>query len=84
MYKKKILCLYTPSLKVNGTKTSGQLRFSAREPKFCILDPGGMFKEYDLQREQSLEKLEDLNSLSLNYWLTKFVQEVANKNGRRF
>ena len=30
---------------------------------------------------QSLEeKLEDLASLSLNYWLRKFVQEVANKN----
>ena len=30
---------------------------------------------------QSLEeKLEDLASLSLNYWLTKFAQEVANKN----
>ena len=58
---------------------------AAREPKFCILDPGSMFKEYDLQRVQSLEeKLEDLDSLSLNYWLTKFVQEVANKNGRRF
>ena len=83
--KKKILCLYTPSLKVNGTKTSGQLRFSGHEAKFCILDPGGMFKEYDLQRVQSLEeKLEDLDSLSLNYWLTKFVQEVADKNGRRF
>ena len=26
------------------------------------------------------EKLEDLASLSLNYWLTKFVQEIANKN----
>ena len=58
---------------------------AAREPKFCILDPGRMFKEYDVQRVQSLEeKLEDLDSLSLNYWLTKFVQEVSYKNGRRF
>ena len=40
---------------------------AAREPKFCILDPGSMFKEYDLHRVQSLEeKLEDLGSLSLN------------------
>lgn len=29
--KKKILCLYSPSLKVHGTKTSGPLRFSAKE-----------------------------------------------------
>ena len=37
-----------------------------------------MFKEYDLHRVQSLEeKLEDLDSLSLNYWLTKFVQEAS-------
>ncbi|CAH3021430.1 unnamed protein product, partial [Porites evermanni] len=34
---------------------------------------------------QSLEeKLEGLDSLSLNYWLTKFVQEVANKNSGRY
>ena len=43
------------------------------------------FKDYDVHRVQSLEeKLEDLDSLSLNYWLTKFVQEVANKNGGRY
>ena len=44
-----------------------------------------VFKDYDVHRVQSLEeKLEDLDSLSLNYWLTKFVQEVANKNGGRY
>ena len=54
---------------------------AAREQKFCILDPGSVFKDYYLHRVQSLEeKLEDLASLSLNYWLRKFVQEVANKN----
>ena len=56
----------------------------ACEQKFCILDPGSMFKDYDLHHVQSLgEKLEDLHSLSPNFWLTKFVQEVANKNGGR-
>ena len=51
----------------------------------CILDAGSVFKDYDVHRVQSLEeKLEDLDSLSLNYWLTKFVQEVANKNGGRY
>ena len=35
-------------------------------------------------RVQTLEgRLEDLDSLSLNVWLTKFVQEVANKTGGR-
>jgi len=34
---------------------------------------------------QSLEeKLEDLDSLSLNYWVAKFVQEFASKNGGRY
>ena len=62
-----------------------QLVSAPLNPIFNILDPGSMFKEYDLQRVQSLdEKLEDLDNLSLNYWLTKFVQEVANKNGRQF
>ena len=54
---------------------------AAREQKFCILDAGSVFKDYHVHRVQSLEeKLEDLDSLSLNYCLTKFVQEVANKN----
>ena len=54
---------------------------AACEQKFCILDPGSVFKDYCLHRVRSLEeKLEDLASLSLNYWLTKFVQEIANQN----
>ena len=51
---------------------------AACEQKFCILDPGSVSKDYYLHRFE--EKLEDLASLSLNYWLTKFVQEIANKN----
>ena len=44
-----------------------------------------MFKDYDVHRVLSLEKkLEDLDSLSLNCWLTKFVQEVTNMNGGRY
>ena len=46
-----------------------------------MLDPGSVFGDYYLHRVQSFEeKLEDLASLSLNYWLTKFVREIANKN----
>ena len=53
---------------------------AACEQKFCILDPGCVFKDYYLHRVQSFEeKLKDLASLSLNYWLTKFVHEIANK-----
>lgn len=58
---------------------------ATREKKFPLLDPGSLFKDYDIQHVQSLEeRLEDLDSLSLNYWLTKFVQEVANKKGGRY
>ena len=54
---------------------------SARAKILYILGPGSVFKDYHLHHVQSLEeKLEDLASLSLNYWLTKFAQEVANKN----
>ena len=65
--------------------TKKAIKTAAREQKFCILDAESVFKDYDVHRVQSLEeKLEDLDSLSLNYWLTKFVQEVANKNGGRY
>ena len=54
---------------------------AACEQKFCILDPGSVFRDYYLNRVRSLEeKLEDLASLSLNYWLTEFVHEIGNKN----
>ena len=39
-----------------------------REQKFPSVDPGSVFKDYDVHRVQSLqEKTEDLNSLSLKY-----------------
>ena len=51
------------------------------EQKFCILDLGSVFKDCYLLCVRSLkEKLDDLASLSLHYWLTKFVQEIANTN----
>ena len=85
--KKKILCLYSsPTLKVHSTKTGGPLRFSElgkqRASKNSVhLAWNCVFKDCHLHHVQSLEeKLEDLASLSLNYWLTKFAQEVANKN----
>ena len=43
-----------------------------------MLEPGGLFKECDLHKVQSLEiPLLQRDALSVNYWLTKFVQEVA-------
>ena len=43
-----------------------------------------MFLDVSYRLESLEEKLEDLDSLSLNYWVAKFVQEVANKNGGRY
>ena len=73
---------FSPILKVHSTKTSGLRTWQAAcEQKFCTLDPGSVFKDYYLHCVRSLEKkLEDLAGLSPNYWLTKFVQEIANKN----
>ena len=57
-------------------KISG--RQTAREKQFPLLEPGNVLKDYDVHCVQTLEEiLEDLDSLSLNFWLTKFVKEVA-------
>ena len=47
-----------------------------RVPKVATLEPGGLFKNYDLHKVQSLEfPLLEMDALSLNYWLAKFIQE---------
>ena len=69
--KIKFLCLYKTESK--------STQYKDREQKFCMLDGKRVqYKDYDIHRAQTLEeKLEDLESLFLNYWLTKFVQEVG-------
>ena len=40
-----------------------------------------LFKDYDFHLVQSLDtSLIEMNALSLNYWLSKFVQEVAKSS----
>ena len=61
---------------------------AAREPKFCTLDAGSVFKDYDVHRVQSLEeKLEDLDSPSLNYWLRgtqrQFSENICSEDDLR-
>ena len=57
----------------------------ARFPKVATLEPGGLFKEYDLHKVQSLEiPLLQMDALSVNYWLTKFVEEVAKPSKERY
>ena len=39
--------------------------------KVATLEPGGVFKEYDLHTVQSLEiPLFQMDAISVNYWLT--------------
>ena len=52
--------------------------------KVPILDPGGLFNDYELNKVNPVScEIEDMDAISLNYWLTKFVMEVANDSGER-
>ena len=55
-----------------------------RKVKVPVLDAGGAFKDYgDLSKVQSLcTDLANMDANALNYWLSKFVQEVANSEGK--
>ena len=46
--------------------------------KFPIVEVGGVFKEYELDKVQPLtQPITEMDALMLNYWLSKFVQELA-------
>ena len=51
--------------------------------KSCTLEPGGLFTTKDFEEGvQTLEMvITDMSACSLNYWLSKFVQEVNNSSG---
>ena len=52
--------------------------------KVPILEPGGLFKDYELHKVNPVScEIEDMNAITLNYWLTKFVMEVAKTVRRR-
>ena len=55
-----------------------------RRVKVPVLDAGGAFKDYgDLSKVQSLSTdLANMDANALNYWLSKFVQEVGNSEGK--
>ena len=57
-----------------------------RANKICTIEPGGVFKGEDigLDMQELIESIENMNTKSLNCWLCKFVQEVANKSGGRY
>ena len=57
-----------------------------RANKICTIEPGRVFKGEDigLDVQELTESIENMNAKSLNYWLCKFVGEVANKSGGRY
>ena len=56
-----------------------------REVQVPVLDRGGLFKDYDLHKVTALSAdISGMDVLSLNYWLSKFVVEVAKKSGERY
>ena len=49
-----------------------------------VLDPGRLFKGYDLHKVTQLStSIEEMDAVTLNDWLRKFVMEVAKKSGER-
>ena len=56
-----------------------------RDMKVPSLDPGGLFKDYELRKVTPVScEIENMDAISLNYWLTKFVMEVAKDSGERY
>ena len=50
-----------------------------------VLDPGGLFKGYDLHKVAQLStSIDAMDAVTLNYWLSQFVMEVAKKSGERY
>ena len=67
-----------------GFKTVSEWQ-QQKEMKVPILDPGGLFKDYELYKVTPVScEIEDKDAISLNYWLTKFVMEVAKDSGERY
>ena len=56
-----------------------------REVQVPVLDCGGLFKDYNLHKVTALSAdIARMDALSLNYWLSKFVMEVAKMSGGRY
>ena len=50
-----------------------------------VLDCGGLFKDYDLHKVIALSAdIAGMDVLSLNYWLSKFVMEVAKSSDGKY
>ena len=52
-----------------------------------VLDKGGLFKGYNLHKvaqHSRTTSVEEMDAVTLNYWLCKFVTEVAKRSADRY
>ena len=89
MWKRHVLSILFRNLRF--TRTNVCYRFfrewqGQRANKICTTELGGVFKGEDigLDVQELTESIENKNIKNLNYWLWKFVQEVANKSGGQY
>ena len=55
------------------------------EVQLAALDAGGLFNDYDLHKVEALDTdIDQMDSLGLKYWLSKFAMEVAKMTGERY
>ena len=58
---------------------------TVRKVQVPVLDCGGVFKDYDVHNVGVLStRIEEMDALSVHYWLSKFVIEIAKKGGERY
>ena len=50
------------------------------------MEPGGLFttKNFEEGVQTLYKAITDMSDCSVNYWLSKFVQEVSNSSGERY
>ena len=86
--KRRVLSILFRNLRLTKKKWALQIFREwqgQRANKICTIELGGVFKGEDigLDVQELTESIENMNPKSFNYWLCKFVQEVANKSGGR-
>ena len=57
-----------------------------RKVKVAVIDPGGVFKDWPKLHKVDMvtTDIASMDADTLNYWLSKFVQEVVNSKGERY
>ena len=85
--KRRLLSILFRNLRF--TRTNGRYRFfendkAKEQTRFALLSQAVIDEDIGLDVQELTESIENMNAKSLNYWLCKFVQEVANKSGGRY